>query len=201
MTKILLPAAVILVALAHGQTGDDTHSRQIKNTSFVTASGERVLRHEVVVNAGLPEVWNALTTSEGLMSFMAPMVRVELKTGGAFESNYRVGSKPGDPDNIHNQVLSYVPMEMFSIKVGLTKQFPQRPREAGTLFSVLNFQDFGDRHVRVTESMLGWGEGADWNQVYELFNRGNAYTLGQLARRFDQGPIVWGEKEKSNDHR
>jgi uncharacterized protein YndB with AHSA1/START domain len=168
---------------------------QVHNTSFVAPSGERVLRHEVLVNASLAEVWNALTTPEGLMSFMAPTVRMELKTGGRFDSNYRVGSKPDDPDAIHNQVLNYIPMEMFSIKVGLTKQFPAGPREAGTLFAVLNFRDAGNKQVLVTESMLGWGEGADWNQVYEFFNRGNAYTLAELARRFDQGPIVWERKK------
>lgn len=167
----------------------------VRNTSFVAPSGERVLRHEVLVNASLADVWNALTTSDGLMSFMAPTVRMELKTGGRFDSNYRVGSKPDDPDAIHNQVLNYVPMEMFSIKVGLTKQFPARPREAGTLFAVLNLRDAGNKQVLVMESMLGWGDGDDWNQVYALFDRGNAYTLAELARRFDQGPAVWEKKK------
>jgi len=198
--KTLLVAFVAAIPLL-GQTSADAYAQRIKNTSFVAASGERVLRHEVIVNASLSDVWSALTTSEGLMSFMAPMVRMELKTGGVFESNYRVGSKPGDPDNIHNQVLNYVPMEMFSIKVGLTKQFPQRPREAGTLFSVIKLEDLGNRRVRVTESMLGWGEGTDWNQVYELFDRGNAYTLSELARRFDEGPRVWTTKEKTDERK
>jgi len=173
------------VAIAHAQ---------VKNTSFVTPSGERVLRHEITIDANLSDVWNAMTTSEGLMSFMAPMVHMELKTGGVFDSNYRVGSKPGDPDTIHNQVLNYLPMEMFSIKVGLTKQFPARPRETGTLFAVLTFKEAGDRKVLVTESMLGWGDGDDWKQVYDFFGRGNAYTLGELARRFEKGPVTWEQK-------
>jgi hypothetical protein len=82
-------------------------------------------------------------------------------------------------------------MEMFSIKVGLTKQFPARPREAGTLFAVLNLREMGTRQVLVTESMLGWGAGADWDQVYSLFDRGNAFTLAELAQRFEQGPVNW----------
>jgi|SRR5579871_1232015 len=164
---------------------------QVKNSSFTAPSGERVLRHEVVVNGALADVWRTLTTSEGLMTFMAPAVHMELKTGGVFESNYRVGAKIGDPGTIHNQVLNYVPMEMFSIKVGLTEQFPQRPREAGTLFAVLTLKSAGANQVLVTESMLGWREGEDWDQVYKLFDRGNSYTLAELARRFEQGPTVW----------
>ena len=180
-------------AAAGAQKGGDYGAR-VKNSSFVTSSGERVLRHEIVVNGSLADVWNALTTSEGLKSFMAPAVRVELKTGGRFDSNYRPGSTPDDPDSIHNQVLNYVPMEMFSIKVGLTKQFPARPREAGTLFAVLNLREAGPRQVAVTESMLGWGAGADWDDVYAKFDRGNAYTLAELAKRFDQGPVSWKQK-------
>jgi uncharacterized protein YndB with AHSA1/START domain len=169
---------------------------QVKNSSFVSPSGERVLRHEVTVNGKLADVWNAVTTSEGLMTFMAPAVRVELKTGGVFDSNYRVGSNLGDPGTIHNQVLNYIPMEMFSIKVGLTDQFPARPREAGTLFAVLTFKGAGANQVQVTESMLGWGDGEDWSQVYSFFDRGNAYTLAELARRFEQGPVTWKGEQK-----
>jgi uncharacterized protein YndB with AHSA1/START domain len=168
---------------------------RVKKSSFVTPAEERVLRHEIAVNGSLADVWNAFTTSEGLMTFMAPVVHMELKTGGAFDSNYRVGSKLGDPGTIHNQVLNYIPMEMFSIKVGLTDQFPERPRQAGTLFAVLTFKDAGVKQTLVTISMLGWGNGEDWDQVYKFFDRGNAYTMTELARRFDQGPVAWKEQK------
>lgn len=169
---------------------------EVKNTSFVAPTGERVLRHEAIVNGSLADVWNTFTTSEGLMTFMAPVVRMELKTGGVFDSNYRVGSKLGDPGTIHNQVLNYVPMEMFSIKVTLTDQFPERPRQAGTLFAVLTFKEAGAKQVLVTISMLGWGTGEDWDQVYKFFDRGNAYTMAELARRFEQGPVAWKGEQK-----
>ena len=166
----------------------------VKNSSFVAPSGERVLRHEVVVPASLAEVWQTMTTSDGWMTFMAPHVRMELKTGGEFTSNYRVGAKLGDPGTIRNQVLNYVPMEMFSIKVGLTDQFPERPRQAGTLFCVFNLKELGPRSVLVTASMLGWGQGEDWDSVYKFFDRGNSYTMEELVRRFEQGPAVWKEQ-------
>lgn len=169
---------------------------QVKNSSFVTPAGERVLRHEITVNGSLADVWSAFTTSEGLMTFMAPVVHVELKTGGVFDSNYRVGSKLGDQGTIHNQVLNYIPLEMFSIKVGLTEPFPERPRQAGTLFAVLTFKDAGAKQALVTISMLGWGNGEDWDQVYKFFDRGNSYTMAELARRFDQGPVAWKGEQK-----
>jgi hypothetical protein len=72
-----------------------------------------------------------MVTSEGLISFMAPVARIELKTGGAFQSNYKVGSKLGDPGTIRNQVLSYLPLEMLSLKIELTEQFPPGPQKRG----------------------------------------------------------------------
>jgi hypothetical protein len=173
----------------------DPYAARVKRTSFVSPSGERVLRHEVIVSATLQEAWDSMTTSEGLMSFMAPVVRVELKTGGLFQSSYKVGSKLGDPGTITNHVLSYVPLEMFSIKVNLTDQFPAEPREAGTLFSVLTFQKTDDRHVKVAEAMVGWKQGPDWDKVYGFFDWGNSYTLGQLCKRFEEGPVDWSKKK------
>ena len=178
----------------HGPPVADEYMKRVRNTSFRGPSGERVLRHEIVVDASLEDVWKALTTSEGLESFMAPVVHVELKTGGRFDSNYRAGSKPGDPDAIHNIVLCYVPLEMFAIKVNLTAQFPAEARDAGTLFAVLTLKDLGNHRVQVTESMGGWGEGKGWDDTYGFFDWGNAYTLGQLYRRLKEGPRQWNTK-------
>jgi hypothetical protein len=44
--------------------------------------------------------------------------------------------------------------------------------------------------------MLGWGNGEDWGQVYNFFDRGNAFTMTELARRFDQGPVAWKGEQK-----
>ncbi len=174
-----------------GPPATDEYMKQVRNTSFRGPSGERVLRHEIVVDASLEDVWKALTTPEGLESFMAPVVRVELKTGGRFDSNYRAGSTPDDPNSIHNTVLCYVPLEMFAIKVNLTARFPAEARDAGTLFSVLTLKYLGNHRVQVTESMGGWGEGKEWDDTYDHFDWGNGYTLGQLFRRFKEGPRQW----------
>jgi hypothetical protein len=170
---------------------DDPYRARVKHTSFISPSGEKVLRHEIVISATLDDAWRSMTTSEGLMSFMAPVARIELKTGGAFESNYKFGSKLGDPGTIRNQVLSYVPSEMLSLKINLTEQFPSEPRNAGTLFAVLTFQKIDEGHVKVAEAMIGWKEGPEWDKVYGFFDAGNAYTLAQMCKRLEQGPVDW----------
>ena len=170
-------------------------AQEVKETSFTTSAGERVLQQEIVVDAGLEQVWKTLTTSEGLRTFAAPVITVELKTGGDWFANYRVGSKVGDPGTIHNTVLNYLPMEMFSIKIGLTDFFPKELRDANCLFSVLMLRDLGNNKVKVIESIVGWRNGPDWEKTYEFFRRGDAATLKVLYRRFKEGPIDWGKQD------
>jgi len=45
---------------------------------------------------------------------------------------------------------------MLSFKVALTDRFPVGPRQAGTLFAVLEFEKVSDHKVKVTISMAGW---------------------------------------------
>jgi hypothetical protein len=174
-------------------------AQTVTDTSFVTPAGEKVLQQEIVVDATLPQVWQTLTTSEGLCTFVAPTISVELKTGGDWFANYKVGSKIGDPGTIHNIVLNYLPMKMFSIKIGLTDFFPQELRDADSLFEVLMLDDLGNKKVKVVDSILGWKNGPNWDKTYEFFRRGDQATLKALYRRFKDGPIDWSKKNPYGD--
>jgi uncharacterized protein YndB with AHSA1/START domain len=195
MRKIHWAASVIVLAsscLCSAQAKSLTKASPVRNTSY-EAAGERILRHEAIVYATLEEAWRAFTTAEGLRTFAVPVVEFELKTGGKFHSNYQFGSKVGDPGTIYNTVLAYVPLKIVAFKIGLTDKFPAGPREAGTLFVVVEFEQQGSRKVKITLSMMGWGNGADWDEVYKHFDWGNAYTLKKLQERFLRGPLDWQE--------
>ncbi|MEP7132169.1 MAG: SRPBCC domain-containing protein [Acidobacteriota bacterium] len=187
-TRILagVAGALLMSAVARGE--------EVRNTSFVASGGERVLRQEYVVAASREEVWKTMTTSEGLRSFLSPNALVELKTGGRFDSNYRIDARLSDPDTIHNTVLAYLPLEMFAIRVGLTDFFPKGPRDAGTLFSVLTLHDAGQGRTKMVESMAGFGTGPEWDTVYAFFEKGNAYEFLVLEKRFREGPTDWSRK-------
>lgn len=179
----------------HQGLPDQEFTAKSVDTSFVAGNGERVLRQEIVVPATLEEVWKAVSTSDGLREWVAPTADIELKTGGHWYTNYTPGSKIGDPGTIYNSVLSYVPMQMIAMKIGIAPPiFPKGPSDAGTLFAVLTLVDLGNRQVRVSEHMIGFGPGEDWDKVYRFFETGNAYTLGQLLKRFQVGPRKWAAK-------
>jgi len=178
----------------HDAAYTDPWVKDVKDTSYVAATGERILRHEVVVDYPLEKAWALLSTKEGLTSFMAPQFELELKTGGKWWANYSATATPTDPGWIRNTVLSYIPQQMISVKLNLLPGFPKEAVEAGTLFAVLEFQDLGNGKTRVSESLAGFGTGEGWDKVYEFFKNGNRYVFGQYLHRIKDGPVDWSKQ-------
>jgi hypothetical protein len=177
----------------HESLPDKDYTAKTTDTSFVAPNGERVQRLEIVIPNLTPrQVWEAVSTSEGLRSFVAPVAEVEMKTGGHYYTNYNPAAKIGDPGTIYNTVLAYVPLEMVAIHVKLgTQIFPESVATADRLNAIMMIKDLGNAQVRVSEIMTGWQTGEDWDKVYKFFQTGNAYVLGQLYKRFAVGPRQW----------
>ena len=185
------------ISTFHDNLPDKEYTAKVANTSYVAPNGERVLRHEIDVPAPVSDVWSAMTTSEGVRSFIAPVALVELKSGGCYCTNYTPGTKIGDPGTISNRVLSYIPRQMLSAKINLVDIFPPQPRAENTLFLVMEFSERDAHTTHIKASLLGFGNGEQWDKVYKFFDTGNAYTFGQLYKRFVVGPKKWPEQQSA----
>ena len=182
------------ISKMHESLPDKEYTAKCTDTSFVAPNGERVQRLEILVPATRQQVWEAVSTSEGLRGWVAPHTDVEMKTGGRYYTNYNPEAKVGDAGTIYNTVLTYVPLEMVAIHVKLgTQIFPESVANADRLSAILQIHDAAPGQVRVSETMIGWQAGEDWDKVYNFFQTGNAYTLGQLRKRFTVGPRHWAK--------
>lgn len=160
-------------------------------SSYVAPDGGRVLRQSIEVPASLPEVWRALTTTEGIRSWAVPVAEVDFRLGGIWESSYRLDARIGDPDNIRNRFISYLPMKMISIQaVQAPPGFPH-PELLSELFSVIELEELAPDRVRVTISGVGYRQGGGYDEIYRHFDAGNAWSLEQLRKRFVEGPVDW----------
>ena len=56
---------------------------------------DRVQRHEVIVDAGIDEVWNAWSTTEGVKSFFAPGANIDAVPDGPYEIFFMPDAPPG----------------------------------------------------------------------------------------------------------
>lgn len=187
----LAVAAVLLGALPvvlSGQTEDGT-------ARAATEEG-RTLRHQVTVDAPPDSVWRVFTTSTGLRSFVAPVAEIELRVGGRWEASYDPEARIGDPGNIVNEILSYLPGEMLSIRVARAPPGFPFPDAVKELWTVIQFEETERGGTRVTSTMLGFGRGAPWDALRAAFERDNATILRRLRRRFAAGPVDWSEDDR-----
>ena len=172
----------------------------VENTSFVEANGQRVLQLSILVPAGPDKVWEALSTEAGWKTWAAPTAYVDLRLGGTIETNYAAGKAKGDPSNIINRIEAYVPGRLLAIRnVQAPKGFFSTDA-FGQTATIMELVPAGEGKTRVILSNVGYGQGADFDSVYKHFEWGDAYTLAELARRFETGPVSWGgtaQKEKT----
>ncbi len=151
----------------------------------------KMIRKEKTVSAGLSEVWQAWTTTEGVRTFFSPNANVDLRIGGEYRILFAMDSPPGLRGSEDCRILSYLPEKMFSFEWNAPPQFEEL-RHTYTRI-VLLFDEVEPGQVKVTLHHLGWGEGGQWPQVYDYFDRAWGYVLGNFEKRFAEGPLDWGE--------
>ncbi|UCG32867.1 MAG: SRPBCC domain-containing protein [Phycisphaerales bacterium] len=142
----------------------------------------RILRKEVTVTASPQEVWLAWTTTDGAKSFFAPEAHIELRVGGPYELYFNPSAPEGQRGSEGCRVLSFLPGEMLSFSWNAPLKFPEIRKERTCV--VLRFEHLGDGRVRVKVYHHGWGEGAQWDQVYAYFDRAWDLVLGRFGQRF-----------------
>ncbi len=202
LTRAIAGVAVFGGAAAVGMLGAQALAaepswrdfKDVSNSSFVESSGDRAIQLSVDVAAPAHEVFGAFTTSAGFASWAVPVAHVELRVGGAIEASYDANSKLGDPGNIRNEILAYVPDRLLVIRnLQAPPGFvdPELFRHTST---VIEFAATDATHTHVTITNAGYGSGDRWDTLYRHFEWGDAYTLAELKARFDHGPVDWAAR-------
>jgi uncharacterized protein YndB with AHSA1/START domain len=154
---------------------------QVASDAPQPVTSTQALVIELSIPAPLPEVWRAFTTQEGLSSWLAPDVSVDLKPGGDWLVKFP-GSTAG------GTIVSFVPEKELVISALAPDRFPH-VRAARTR-AVFAFSANGNNTiVRLTQT--GWQAGKEWDAAYEYLAAGNAQLLGMLHHRYVAGPTDW----------
>lgn len=152
----------------------------------VSAKATESIVAEGIVNAPVEAVWNSWTTAAGLKSWLAPHADIDLRIEGLMRTNYDPNGSLGDPGTIENRVLAYDPERMLSIKVAKApERFPFKSK-VGDMWTVLYFQPTPDGKTSIRIVGMGFGTDEESQKMKEFFKQGNAFTLKQLQKRFQQ---------------
>ena len=116
------------------------------------------------------------------------VARIDLRTGGEIESSYDPKARIGDPNNIRNQIVTFIPDHLLVIRnIQAPQGFAGKDAFQKTV-TVVEFTPIeGGTRVRLTNT--GYGDGEEARTVFGHFEWGNAYTLAELRKRFETGPI------------
>lgn len=150
------------------------------------ARASEALITEGIVTAAPSAVWSAWTTTEGLRSWLAPHADIDLRVDGLMRANYNPKGSLGDTSTIENRILSFDPGRMLSIRVAKAPDgFPFKAK-VGEMWTVLYFQPTADGNTLLRIVGLGFGADEESQKMLMFFSQGNAYTLLQLQKRFQQ---------------
>jgi len=173
---------------------------ELKDTSFRDVEGHRVQQLEIIIDAPVAKVWRAFTTDAGFESWAAAVAHVTLGNDGMIEASYLSTSKIGDPDNIRNRIVAYVPERLLVLhNEHVPKNGPFKQDVIDKIRTIVEFQDLGDGRTRVIESGVGYGDGPDFDSMYEHFRDGNAEEFALLAKSFASGPVNWNRTAAEAD--
>ena len=198
MSKKIVCLAACVATLAPATAyalGSWQDFKDVTNTSYVEPDGDRSLQLSIDVPAPVKAVYDAMTTTEGFASWAVPVAKIDFRIGGMIEASYDSHAKMGDPDNIKNQIVAYVPDHLLVIhNVQAPSGFVDSALFQKTV-TIMEFTPLDANATHVTLTNAGYGPGAGFDDVYAHFAWGDAYTLHALRARFVNGPTDWAAEE------
>lgn len=159
----------------------------LKDESFKDADGHRVLRESVIVDASLDAAWKAFATTDGFTRWAVSSGEVTPGNGGAMEFGFGKNFKPGDPTNVLNRIDIYLPDQMIAWhNEHVPAGGPMDPETFGKVRSVIAFDAIDATHTKVTQTVIGFGDDAKFDALYQHLRGGNAAYLAMLANNFHE---------------
>ncbi len=151
--------------------------------STIAVAEERTVVKEVVVDAPRAEVWKAWTTPEGITTFFGNAANIELRHRGPYEILFNLDEPEGERGADGCEVLSWLDEEMLCFTWNAPMKFADVRMQRS--FVVVQFSDAEDGRTAVKLTHGGFGEGEQWDEVYDYFNTAWGYVTENLVKRFD----------------
>ncbi len=150
----------------------------------------RAIECEVCVKTDIQSVWDAWTTSEGVITFFAPAANIELFPGGPYEILFDPAAIPGEQGAEGMRVLAVQQPTFLSFTWNAP---PHLPDVRGQLTIVeIRLSSLTGSETLVQLRHGAWGNGGQWEDAYNYFSRAWPETvLPRLKYSFETAPLEW----------
>ena len=108
-----------------------------------------------------------------------------MKSGGYLVTNYDSTKKLSDSSSIKLPIISFLDNELIILKVNLNNHFAKTVRDSDeNLQEIIQLKKIDNKQTQIISSMVGWGNGSDWDKTYDFFVKGNEWTYKELLKNY-----------------
>ncbi len=151
----------------------------------VAADGTRFYEDTLIIKAPPKALWAAFTDTDSYRKWAVPVAAIDFRLGGGIEASYDPKGHLGDPQNIKNTLIAYIPERLLVFRnVQSPDGMPGKEVYAKTV-KTLEFEALGPSETRVTVSGIGFGSGAEFDQLYKFFSVGDGHMLATLKKAME----------------
>lgn len=180
-----------IAALAAGMlaaTGGARAADGVTDTSFTEPNGDRVLQQSIDIASAPACIWRSLADEEGLKAFGMKVVHVEMKNGGVIEEGFSPTAKIGGDETIRHRIIAYLPERLLVLRNEATPPGVPHVELYRNVVQVISIEPHDDGRTRFTISQTGYGAGADYDQLYAFFQKGNPGYLTGVKKLCEAPP-------------
>ena len=170
----------------------------VRDASFTEANGTRALKLSIDIDAPAITIWKLLSSSEGWKSWAVPVAWVDFKIDGMIETSYSGTAVRGQPGNIKNAIVAYVPERLLVIRNVQAPANFENAEEFGKTITAIEIQPLSPGRSRVELDGVGFLATPAFDSLLKKFKYGDSWTLEHLKLAAEHGPIDWAAEEKAN---
>ena len=195
MLRVLFVVCTLVTVYPRAMAADFPN---VRDDSYVEPNGSRVLKLSITIDAPVSTVWKLLSSSEGWQSWAVPVAWVEFGIGGMVETSYTATAVRGQPGNIKNSIVAYIPEQLLVLRNVQAPPNFENAEDFGKTVTAINLQSISKNRARVELDGVGFLATPAFDTLLKKFKYGDSWTLEHLKRAAEQGPVNWAEEERSD---
>jgi hypothetical protein len=170
----------------------------VRDDSYTETNGGRVLKLSIMIDAPVSKIWNLLISAEGWKSWAVPVAWVDFGIGGMVETSYTATAVRGQPGNIKNAIVAYVPEQLLVLRNVQAPTNFEHAEDFGKTVTVINLRSISMNRAQVELDGVGFLTTPAFDTLLKMFRYGDSWTLEHLKRAAERGPIDWAEETRSD---
>jgi uncharacterized protein YndB with AHSA1/START domain len=170
----------------------------VRDDSYTEPAGSRVLKLSITIDAPVSKIWKLLISSEGWQSWAVPVAWVDFGIGGVVETSYSATAVRGQPGNIKNSIVAYVPEQLLVLRNVQAPPNFEHAADFGKTVTAINLHSLSKQRSQVELDGVGFLATPAFDALLKKFKFGDSWTLEHLKRAAEHGPVDWAAEERAD---